>query len=157
MEEWHIPGKAASKRVHYRLQTRTVERLSARHQAVLATFLGFKKPLYSCTEGMYHSSTRPGTSYHVTQFYQAFPRAEALVLQATNAGARRSGYEAKHETDNTLAHLCLCSLLLPPFFKILLQLHPGLFKEVLDVLNLSFQVTQLAIQLLETVGDVIES
>jgi len=23
---------------------------------------------------MCHSSTRPGTSYHVTQFYQAFPR-----------------------------------------------------------------------------------
>jgi len=23
---------------------------------------------------MCHSSTRPGTSYHLTQFYQAFPR-----------------------------------------------------------------------------------
>ena len=74
MEEWHIPGKTASKRVRYRLQTRTVERLSAWHQTVLATFLGFRKPLYSCTEGMCHSSTRPGTSYHVTRFYQAFPR-----------------------------------------------------------------------------------
>jgi len=42
---------------------------------------------------MYHSSTRPSTSYHVTQFYQAFP---ALVLQGTNTGVRRPGYEATH-------------------------------------------------------------
>jgi len=54
-------------------------------------FLGFRKPLYSCTEGMCHSSTRPGTSYHVTEFYKASP---VLVLQATNAEARRPGYEA---------------------------------------------------------------
>jgi len=33
-----------------------------------------------------------GTSYHVTQFYQAFPH--IIVLQATNTGARRPGYEA---------------------------------------------------------------
>jgi len=63
--------KTASKRVCYQLQTRTVERLSVRHQTVLATFLGFRKLLYSCTKGMCHSSTRPGTSYHMTQFYQA--------------------------------------------------------------------------------------
>ena len=74
VEEWHHPGKTASKRVRYRLQTWTVEQLSARHQTDLTTFLGFRKPLYSCTEGMCHSSTHPGTSYHVTQFYQAFPR-----------------------------------------------------------------------------------
>jgi len=92
VEEWHIPGETASKRVHYRLQTRTAERLSARHQTVLATFLGFKKPLYSCTEGMCHSSTRPSTSYHAIQFYQAFPRVS--TASDTNAGARRPGYEA---------------------------------------------------------------
>jgi len=85
--------KTASKQVHYRLQTRTVERLSNRHQTVLVPLLGFRNPLYSCTEGMCHSSIRPGTSYHVTQFYQAFPRV-STVLQATNAGARRPGYEA---------------------------------------------------------------
>jgi len=50
--------------VHYRLQIWTVEQLSARHQTVLMTFLGFRKLLYSCTEGMFYSSTR-----HVTQFY----------------------------------------------------------------------------------------
>ena len=74
VEEWHIPGKTASKRVRYRLQTQTIERLSAQYQTALAMFLGFRKPLYSCTEGMCHSSTHPGMSYHVTQFYQAFPR-----------------------------------------------------------------------------------
>jgi len=47
-----------------------------------------QKAIYSCTEGMYHSSTRPGPSLHLTQFYQAFP---AL---ATNAGVRRPGYKA---------------------------------------------------------------
>jgi len=41
---------------------------------------------------MCHSSTRPGTSYHVTQFTRPSP---ALVLQVTNAGARRPGYEAR--------------------------------------------------------------
>jgi len=40
----------------------------------LATFLGFRKLLYSCTEGMCHSSTFPGMSLYMTQFYQAFPR-----------------------------------------------------------------------------------
>ena len=59
--------------MRYRSQTQTIERLRAWHQTVLATFLGFRKPLYSCTEGMCHSSTCPGTSYHMTQFYQAFP------------------------------------------------------------------------------------
>ena len=52
VEAWHISTKTASKRVRYRLQTRTVERLNARHQTVLAAFLGFRKPLYSCIEGM---------------------------------------------------------------------------------------------------------
>jgi len=46
--------------------------------------------------GMCHSSTLPGTSLHVTQFYQAFPM---LVLQATNAGVRRPGYEARREDE----------------------------------------------------------
>ena len=74
MEEWHIPRKTTRNWswVHYRLQTWTVEQLSSWHQTVLAAFLGFRKLLYSCTEGMYHSSTRPDTSLHVTQFYQAF-------------------------------------------------------------------------------------
>jgi len=73
VEEWHIPGKTASKRIRYQLQTRTVERLSAQHQTVLVTFFGIRKLLYSCTKVMCHSSTHPGTSLHVTQFYQALP------------------------------------------------------------------------------------
>jgi len=60
--------------VHNRLQTWIVERMSAQHQTILATFLRFRKLLYSCTEGICHSSTRPGTSYHMTLlFYQASP------------------------------------------------------------------------------------
>jgi len=71
--------------VCYRMQTQTVERLSG-HQTVLVTFLGFRKPLYSCTEGMGHSSTHPSMSLHVTQFYQV-----------TSAGMRRPAYEANRE------------------------------------------------------------
>jgi len=48
--------------------------------------------VHSVFPGMCHSSTHPGTSYHVTQFYQAFPR--VIVLQATNAGVRSPGYKA---------------------------------------------------------------
>ena len=66
--------KAASKRVRYWSQTQTVDRLSGRHHTVLVMFRRFRKPLYSCTEGLCRSSTRLGTSLHVTQFYQAFSR-----------------------------------------------------------------------------------
>jgi len=66
LEEWHVPRKAASKRVHYQLQTRTVEQLSARHQTVLATF-------------------------HATQCYQAFP---SVNTAGDKRWVRRPGYEA---------------------------------------------------------------
>jgi len=42
-----------------RSQTWTIEQLSAPHQTVLEMFLGYRKLLYSCTERMCHSSTRP--------------------------------------------------------------------------------------------------
>jgi len=63
-------------------------------------FLGFKMLLYNCTEGMCHSSTHPGTSYHVTQFYQAFP----CVSTANDKrwGGRRPGYEAKYGSPASL-------------------------------------------------------
>ena len=75
----------------------TTEGLSTQHQAVLVTFVGFRKPLYSCIEGTCHFSTCPLTFWYVTardQFYQSFP---ALVLQATNAEVRRPGYNATQE------------------------------------------------------------
>ena len=74
--------------------------LSARHQTVLAMFLGFRKPLYSCTEGMCHSSTPLGTSLNMISFTRC---SLVLVLQATNAGVRRTGYEASLE----LVPLCI--------------------------------------------------
>ena len=46
---------------------------------------------YVLFPGMCHSSTRPGMPLHVTQFTRPSP---TLVLQATNAGVRRPGYEA---------------------------------------------------------------
>ena len=45
---------------------------------------------------MCHSSTHPCTSLHVTQFYTA------LVLQATNAGVRRPGYEASSDISDAI-------------------------------------------------------
>jgi len=68
VEEWHIPGKTASKQVHYQLQTRTIERLSSQHQIVLATFLGF-----SHFTAVQKECATPGMSLHVIQFCQAFP------------------------------------------------------------------------------------
>jgi len=59
--------------------------------SLLATFLGFRKPLYSCTEAMCHSS-HPSTSLLVISFTRPSP---TLVLQVTNTGARRPGYKAK--------------------------------------------------------------
>ena len=104
VEEWHIPTKTPSKRVHYRLQTRTVERLNDRHQTVLAMFLGFKMLLYNYTEGMCHYSTHPGTSYHMTQFYQAFPRVstasdKGLGTRLYTPYSRASGRNRKMETE----------------------------------------------------------
>ena len=63
---------------------------SAWHQAVLATFLGFRKLLHSCTEGICHSSTC-SPNMHVISFTIPVP---ALVLQAINTGVKSPGYEA---------------------------------------------------------------
>jgi len=76
MEEWHISRKTASEWVHDRSQIRTIEQLGTRYQAVLATFLGFRMPLYSCTERVCYSSTYHPTSRYVIahdQFNQTFP------------------------------------------------------------------------------------
>jgi len=75
--------------VGYRSQTQTVQQLSAQHQTVLATFLGFRKPLYSCTEVMCHTSTRPGTSLHVTQ---AFPHVSTASDKRLGEKAWVQGY-----------------------------------------------------------------
>ena len=75
--------------VRYRSQTQTVPQLSARHQTVLATFLGFRKPLYSCTEVMCHTSTHPGTSLHMTQ---AFPHVSTASDKRWGEKAWVQGY-----------------------------------------------------------------
>ena len=61
VEEWHIPGKTASALPIANMDRRST---NAQHQTVLVMFLGFRKPLYSCTEGMCHFSTHPGISLH---------------------------------------------------------------------------------------------
>ena len=63
--------------VRYWSQKRTIGWLRIQHQIVLEMFLGFRKPLYSCSEGMCHYSTSLGMSLHASQFYQAFPRVSA--------------------------------------------------------------------------------
>ena len=77
--------------------------------------------------GMCHSSTCPGTSFHMTQFYQAFP---TLVLQATDAGVRRPGYEA---TTLLRTYFCYCcwsaqgAILYLPHTQVLSQYIPVLY------------------------------
>jgi len=60
-------------------------------------FIGFRKLLYSHTDEMCHSSTHPGTSLHVIQFYQAFPHVSTASDKhwGEKAWVRRPGYEAK--------------------------------------------------------------
>jgi len=64
--------------LHYLSQTRTMERLSTWHQALLVNFSWVQKPLQSCTEGMCRSFICPPnvqmrTSLHViTMPYHAF-------------------------------------------------------------------------------------
>jgi len=41
-------------------------------QCLTSDSFAFRKLLYSCTDGLCHSSTHPGTSLHLTQSYQAF-------------------------------------------------------------------------------------
>ena len=144
VEDWHIPRKTTNKWVRYRSQTQTVEWLNTWHQTVLVTFLGFRKPLYNCTERMCHSSTRPGMSLQWLSFTRSSPALlhfskflqhpvarvrtvssnqiaegfefcsligshgcrcfnqklqeleNAVVLQVTNSGVKRSGYEATY-------------------------------------------------------------
>ena len=47
---------------------------------------------------MCHSSTHPGTSYHVTQFYQAFPRVNTA---SDERWGEKPGYEANPTNIST--------------------------------------------------------
>ena len=72
---WTCGGVAQSwksrKWAHYRLQTQTVQQLSVWHQTVLATFLGFRKPLYS----LYRSNVpHLHTSRYITARDSGLPR-----------------------------------------------------------------------------------
>ena len=85
MEKWQIPRKSASKRVRYRLQAWAIERLSAWHQTVLVTFLGFRKLVYSCTGGMCHSCTSPPSIQvrHCTWLSFTRPSPTSVLQQQT--------------------------------------------------------------------------
>ena len=86
------------------MQPRTTERLNSQYQAVLGQVSRVQKaaPTAVKKECATPPHTHP-TSRYVTacdKFYQAFP---APVLQVTNTGTRRSGYEANY-TLNGLSH-----------------------------------------------------
>ena len=84
VEEWHSHGKAAS-------ECTTDRKTQTAQQHIIQSwrlFLDSESHSTACTEVICHTSTCPGTSLHVTK---AFP---VLVLQATNAGVRRTGYKA---------------------------------------------------------------
>ena len=101
--------QTTSKWVCYLSQTQTVERLSTQHQTVLVTFLGLRKLLYSCTEGMCHSSTCPGTSLHVISFTRD---SLTFALKATNAGKIRIQIPRVRcmgpRWDGQKHHECIC-------------------------------------------------
>jgi len=54
---------------------------------------------------MCHSSTRPGTSYHVTQFYQAFPRVSTASDKRWGKKAWVRGYCCGC-SDNSVQSYC---------------------------------------------------
>ena len=88
--------KTASKQVPYRLQTRTVERLSAWHQTVLVTFLGFRSRFTAVQK---ECATPPHIQVRHTTWLSFTRPSPALVLQATNAGVRRPGNKANLALD----------------------------------------------------------
>ena len=86
--------KTASKRVRYQSQTRTIQRLSARYQTVLAIFLGFRKLFYRRNVPLLHTS-----KYIHRCTWLTFTRpSPALVLQVTNTGVKSPGYKASLST-----------------------------------------------------------
>ena len=120
---WMCEGVAHSQKkykwVCYRSQTPTVEQLSAQHQAVLAMFHGFRKPLYSYTEGMCHSSScastqHPGTSLHVISFTRPSPRVSIPSDKHWGEKAWVRGYwnDASFSTTSSCSvpFVCVCQL-----------------------------------------------
>ena len=88
VEEWHLPGKTASKRVRYRSWTWTVERsVVLRSVLAIGSTLAYLLFLWEC-------ATPPHVQVRHTTWLSFTRPSPAWVLQATNAGARRPGYEA---------------------------------------------------------------
>jgi len=88
-----FPEKQVSA-ISYELQSQTTQQLSGQHWVVLGTFPGFFTAVQKqcATPPHTHPMSRYITAHD--QLYQALP---VLVLQATNAGVRRPGYEATSE------------------------------------------------------------
>ena len=93
VEEWHIPGKTTGKWGHYRLQTRTIEQLE---NSTSDSLLGNVSLIQKATLELY-SRNVPFlyTSRCVIARHQFTRPSPTLVLQVTNTGVRRPGYEAK--------------------------------------------------------------
>jgi len=66
--------------------------------------------LTCCFPGMCHSSTRPGTSLHVTKFYQIFPRISTASDKCSGEKAWVRGY-----TQSTIVWFTLCRVLCLPY------------------------------------------
>jgi len=72
-----------------------------RRQAVLVTFLWFRKLTCSCTEGMSSSSTRPPNIRYTTASDEFTRPSLTLVLQATNAGERcKVSWKSNHKHNS---------------------------------------------------------
>ena len=93
VEVWHIPGKTTGKWGHYRLQTRTIEHLE---NSTSDSLLGDVSLIQKATLELY-SRNVPFlyTSRCVIARHQFTRPSPTLVLQVTNTGVRRPGYEAK--------------------------------------------------------------
>ena len=116
---------------------RTTERLTSDSPCML---FGFRKPLYSCTKGMCHSSTCPGTSLHMISLTRPSP---ALVLKATNTGVRRSGYEATPRVEQLQLYVLYVKYTITPLYQFSHVRKCKVYQHTLMTLHTCFSATEV--------------
>ena len=106
MEEWHIPSVQLWGGFLNPPRLPDVDHSAAQWTvaAISSTFMVF---LGMCHILLHTSTQCPGTSLHVKTFIR--PSATS-VLQVTNTGVRRPGYEANQNAQQCIRDICLCQI-----------------------------------------------
>jgi len=103
MEEWHIPSVQWLSEPKKRQQ----DCLMSSAQSFSSPWLCSVAHSLTCTfPGMCHSSTHPGTSLHMTQFYQAFPHVSIASDKLWGEKTWVRGYSIASFTRETGGQKC---------------------------------------------------